>query len=416
MAATKQDVEELKVQLAERVAEVTAHADTLIDLGAEHLTKTHEEIKHEFGVMRARFGDKLLEPGQTVQAAIETSHNQMVEKVTACEQEIIKLRQELQQDQRRGGSHRWDIKDPKARGTVKFAGNQKDDVKVFTQWRKHAVIYLEKFIPGLGKFLEELVVQKKIDEYTIPNMVAKYDFEMNFDELEDALHYFLFEHLTDAAADLVESCGTDGFAMWRAINGYYEPSSHATHANIHAAVYEMSRRKAKTAAEMHGLLREFEKRLQKLTQVGGTISDIAKASIIYNMMDDVTQKTICDAGKNDDFDFMRLKIIREGSESREKAILKHSKAVPMELDALGQADEAGADGGDLNVVINPNITCFICKEKGHIARQCPHNDGKGGDARTPGANPYAGNRGKGGDGWWYGGKPDKGKSGGQRRR
>jgi len=39
--------------------------------------------------------------------------------------------------------------------------------------------------------------------------------------VEDIMHYFLFEHLTDAAADLVDSCGTEGISMWKLLNEYY---------------------------------------------------------------------------------------------------------------------------------------------------------------------------------------------------
>ena len=237
------------------------------------------------------------------------------------------------------------------------------------------------------------------EDYDEVTSLTWYDITLSYEDVKDILHYFLFEHLQDAAADLVESCGTDGVEMWKMINSYYEPASHATHANIHAQVYEMSRRKAKNSAEMHGLLRELEKRLTRLSSINGTIQPEAKASILYNMLDDATQKIVCDANKNGDWDYMRQKVIREGSEFRERAILKHSKTVPMDLDALGRADqdqsEPGAGGGEVNAVHNPNIICYLCKEKGHIARNCPHNTGQQGkgDQRTKGLSK--------GDDWWY---------------
>ena len=403
MAATIQDLETLREAFDKRINAV----DERISTGAANLSAVHDEINMAFEDLR----NQISQPGNVVHSGILGIVNQASETLTnrinICEQEILRSRSIIT-------GPKWNIKDPKARGTVKFAGEQKDDVRVFTQWRKHAVIYLEKFIPRMGKFLEEMNALTVMEGIEVSNIIAKNRIDVEFDVIQDTLHYFLFEHLTDSAADLVESCGLDGCGMWRMINSYYEPILHSTHANVHAAVYEMSRRKAKTPAEMHGLLRELEKRLVKLKQIDGDISDIAKASIVYNMMDDVTQKNVCDAGKNADFDYMRLKIIREGCESREKAILKHTKAVPMDLDSLKPAEGEGGDcqpcGAEVNAVTNPNIVCFVCKEKGHIARNCPHNDGKTSKPLTPSGR---------GDDWWYswysgkGANKGNGKSGGK---
>ncbi len=388
MAASTQDLEALRESLNERITAV----DKRIDTGGENLASVHEEIKKAFEELR----NQISQPGNVVHSSIlgivSSASEPLMTRIHQCEQEILRARGYT-------AGPKWNIKDPKARGTVKFGGEQKDDVKVFVQWRKHAVIYLEKFVPHFGKFLSEMTALATMDEVEISNIIAKNDLPLTFEEIQDTLHYFLFEHLTDAAADLVESCGLDGCDMWRTINAYYEPTSHSTHANIHAAVYEMSRRKAKTPGEMHGLFRELEKRLQKLKQIDGDITEIAKASIVYNMMDDATQKLVCDAGKNADFEFMRKKIIREGSEAREKTILKHAKTVPMELDSLEAADEDVPEcrpcGAEINAVVNPNIVCFVCKEKGHIARNCPHNDGKTSRPLTPAGR---------GDDWWYSGK------------
>ncbi len=375
----------------------------------EGLQKYEQMITTQFIEMSTKFEKAISQPGDVVhnaiQAIVRDAHDQLLNRMVELEKKIEKKPEKSE--------HRWNIKDPKARGTVKFSGDKKDDVRAFTQWRKHAVIYLEKFVPNLGKFLTAYTAAKTGEVFDVAQELFNLDIDLNYAELDDIMHYFLFEHLTDSAADLVESCGDKGFAMWKMINQYYEPQSQSTHANIHAAVYEMARKKAKIPGEMHGLLREFEKRLVKLEQIKGTISDIAKASIVYNMMDDATQKTICDGGHNDDFEYMRLKIIREGCESRERSIVKNNKATPMEIDSLEGRDVPDPflcepTIGEVNAVTNPNIVCFICKEKGHIARQCPHNEGKN----------RMSNHSKGDD-WWYAakgggkGKGQKGKSKGK---
>ena len=405
MAATTQALEALSASLNERINGLGLRMNAT----DEGLQKYEQMITTQFIEMSTKFEKAISQPGDVVhnaiQAIVRDAHDQLLNRMVELEKKIEKKPEKSE--------HRWNIKDPKARGTVKFSGDKKDDVRAFTQWRKHAVIYLEKFVPNLGKFLTAYTAAKTGEVFDVAQELFNLDIDLNYAELDDIMHYFLFEHLTDSAADLVESCGDKGFAMWKMINQYYEPQSQSTHANIHAAVYEMARKKAKTPGEMHGLLREFEKRLVKLEQIKGTISDIAKASIVYNMMDDATQKTICDGGHNDDFEYMRLKIIREGCESRERSIVKNNKATPMEIDSLEGRDVPDPflcepTIGEVNAVTNPNIVCFICKEKGHIARQCPHNEGKN----------RMSNHSKGDD-WWYAakgggkGKGQKGKSKGK---
>ena len=405
MAATTQALEALSASLNERINGLGLRMNAT----DEGLQKYEQMITTQFIEMSTKFEKAISQPGDVVhnaiQAIVRDAHDQLLNRMVELEKKIEKKPEKSE--------HRWNIKDPKARGTVKFSGDKKDDVRAFTQWRKHAVIYLEKVVPNLGKFLTAYTAAKAGEVFDVAQELFNLDIDLNYAELDDIMHYFLFEHLTDSAADLVESCGDKGFAMWKMINQYYEPQSQSTHANIHAAVYEMARKKAKTPGEMHGLLREFEKRLVKLEQIKGTISDIAKASIVYNMMDDATQKTICDGGHNDDFEYMRLKIIREGCESRERSIVKNNKATPMEIDSLEGRDVPDPflcepTIGEVNAVTNPNIVCFICKEKGHIARQCPHNEGKN----------RMSNHSKGDD-WWYAakgggkGKGQKGKSKGK---
>ena len=382
----------------EEVDEVRNVLNTRIDTMQTNLGEIVDQVKQDIADLRGKVIEELQKPDSWVNTNIAnyvTQHstttlgpiNVQIEQIAA---DLQKLERAYIGTRSGGSGNGWNIKDPKSRGTIRFLGDQKDDVKVFTTWRKHAIIYLEKFVPNIGKWLMEIIGPKAKEEgYDEVSSLTWYGIT-GYEEVKDTLHYFLFEHLQDAAADLVESCGTNGVEMWKMICSYYEPASMATHANIHAQVYEMSRRKAKNSAEMHGLLRELERRLTKLSSIDGKIQPEAKASILYNMLDDATQKIVCDANMNGNWDYMRQKVIREGSEFRERAILKHSKTVPMDLDALGRADqdqvEPGAGGGEVNVVHNPNIICYLCKEKGHIARNCPHNTGQQakGDQRAKG--------------------------------
>ena len=232
MAATMQALEELGATLNERINALGLRMNAT----DEGLLNYDQKIKTEFTTLRTQFEKAISEPGDVVhnaiQAIVRDAHDQLLGRLVELEKEIKKK-----------SEHRWNIKDPKSRGTVKFSGDKKDDVRAFTQWRKHAVIYLEKFVPGFGKFLAAYTAAKTGEVFDIQQALFDADIDYNYAELDDILHYFLFEHLTDSAADLVESCGEKGFDMWKMINQYYEPQSQSTHANIHAAVYEMARKK-----------------------------------------------------------------------------------------------------------------------------------------------------------------------------
>ncbi len=320
---------------------------------------------------------------------------------------------ELETKQQSQNLVKWDIRDPKMRGTSKFAGDKKEDVKVFTQWRKAAYLYLDKFMPKVSSILKELRRDKAdvLGYDTIRDSIHTegHPSTLEFEYVNESLYHFLSEHLTDTAADLVEPCGENGFEVWRILHEFYEPLTDATSGTVYAQVYALAGKKAKNASELYSLLRLLEARIKKLKDIGGKIEETAKASILYNMVDDTTARATRDSSKTGDFEWMRVKIIREGCELRERSML--SKATPMDLDAMKEKEQEAEKNPEeqINAVINPNIVCFICKEKGHPARLCPHNDGNGNDGKGKGKG-----QGKAGQqpSWWYGNK-GQGKGGGK---
>ncbi len=100
--------------------------------------------------------------------------------------------------------------------------------------------------------------------------------------------------------------------------------------------------------------------------------------------------------------------VREGCEAREKKISANSPR-PMDVDAMNEVDVVSPPSspeGSVDAVHNPNITCYLCREKGHIARNCPHQADKGkGKGGKSGGSPQPP--------WWYGGKSPKGGKGGK---
>ena len=288
------------------------------------------------------------------------------------------------------GGGRWCTHDPRMRGATKFAGD-KEEVKVFTDWKRAANNYLDKFSPKLSALLrrcerarwpladpsaglsEDEVFQVGVAECGMDKDTQK-------EEVEKALYSFLTEHLTDTAAEIVEPGGANAFEMWRLLHEFYEPITDATVGTVYAAVCAMAGKKAKDTATAYALLLEFDKRLARLTKVGGKITIEVKASILYNMLDDSAQKAARDTGITGDYERLRLRIIRDGCEHREKAALKAGNIDGMEERTCENSDLHNAPEGGLDAFgrkINPDIVCYICKEKGHPSFMCPKNQGGG---------------------------------------
>ncbi len=388
--------------------DLSKRLDARIDLGAQNLADQIREIRTHI--------ENLLDPNtglpgvaDFVGKTVEGLNAKVYSDLTLVHNRV----RELETKQQSQNLVKWDIRDPKMRGTSKFAGDKKEDVKVFTQWRKAAYLYLDKFMPKVSSILKELRRDKAdvLGYDTIRDSIHTegHPSTLEFEYVNESLYHFLSEHLTDTAADLVEPCGENGFEVWRILHEFYEPLTDATSGTVYAQVYALAGKKAKNASELYSLLRLLEARIKKLKDIGGKIEETAKASILYNMMDDTTARATRDSSKTGDFEWMRVKIIREGCELRERSML--SKATPMDLDAMKEKEQEAEKNPEeqINAVINPNIVCFICKEKGHPARLCPHNDGNGNDGKGKGKG-----QGKAGQqpSWWYGNK-GQGKGGGK---
>ena len=388
--------------------DLSQRLDARIDLGAQNLANHIREIKTQL--------ENLLDPNtglpgvaDFVEKTVQGLNAKVYTDLTLVHNRV----RELETKQQSQNLVKWDIRDPKMRGTSKFAGDKKEDVKVFTQWRKAAYLYLDKFMPKVSSILKELRRDKAdvLGYDTIRDSIHTegHPSTLEFEYVNESLYHFLSEHLTDTAADLVEPCGENGFEVWRILHEFYEPLTDATSGTVYAQVYALAGKKAKNASELYSLLRLLEARIKKLKDIGGKIEETAKASILYNMMDDTTARATRDSSKTGDFEWMRVKIIREGCELRERSML--SKATPMDLDAMKEKEQEAEKNPEeqINAVINPNIVCFICKEKGHPARLCPHNDGNGNDGKGKGKG-----QGKAGQqpSWWYGNK-GQGKGGGK---
>ena len=160
--ATRREITELREATKRETLELQNSTNRKFDSANTDLSNIHAAINKEFETIKSVIDQNKIGASHEVQATAE----QILNQVQQAEEELNKM---ALGDGGGREQHRWNIKDPKARGTLKFAGDAKDDVKVFVQWRKHAVIYLEKFYPKIGKLLEDVVAEKMIDEFTVPN-------------------------------------------------------------------------------------------------------------------------------------------------------------------------------------------------------------------------------------------------------
>ena len=99
----------------------------------------------------------------------------------------------------------------------------------------------------------------------------------------------------------------------------------------------MAGRKAKGPAELHALIREFERRVTRLVEAGGSIHDAAKASTIYNMMDDSAPKAARTQGYTGNYERLRITAVREGCEAREQAQNKRGPTKAVLSNAMPSA-------------------------------------------------------------------------------
>ena len=280
-------VSPLATKVEEHQRNVEKFKQDIIQGDIEVLTSIDTEVKQEVNaVTEAMKGMKrIVESLQDKIKADETHLNEAIGGLHHAVEELERKaeewgsRQSYAGDPGSGNKTKWDMNDPKMRGTDKFAGDKKQDVKVFKDWKKKALIYVDKFFPALSKVLKKC----ERAEWPLPDPAkglhtAEAVFyehasecgmstNITMEEINQAVHGFLNEHLTDDAADVVEEAGPDCFKMWRLLHEYYEPQTVATVGTMHAAVSMMAGRKAKNAAECYELLLEFDRRHKKLINV-----------------------------------------------------------------------------------------------------------------------------------------------------
>jgi len=114
-----------------------------IDVNAANIASLQGELSAQIEGIRAQMAADGMQVTGMIQDAATFPIARVQENINQVWQRLEQMKEE-----KRFGS--WNIKDPKMRGTAKFAGEKKDDVKAFVQWKKSAYIYLDKFVPNLS--------------------------------------------------------------------------------------------------------------------------------------------------------------------------------------------------------------------------------------------------------------------------
>ena len=197
----------------ERFQELTqkvTHLEGQLNLRTGTIEQNVNEVKMTVNAQLPEEVKKAMDTHMTT--VVQTIMNQVSGIVAA---QLQQIRGELEEAKKDRGkkTETWNIKDPKQRGTTKFAGDKKENVRNFTTWRKSALIYMEKFKPGITAFLNEQARLNEGDDDFVGEdvelVLKKYNFtnEETLSNIQDFVHYFLFEHLTDTAAEVIEGEG-----------------------------------------------------------------------------------------------------------------------------------------------------------------------------------------------------------------
>ena len=283
-----------------------------------------------------------------------------------------------------------------------------DKVEEWRRWRTKLLSYLDIVTPGMKKFLEEI---QNLDGSTlakkIPEDEEQWDTWIKTKEAEyghawigadrNIVYRVLQELTTGQALKVVESIPHEnGYRAWKELNLNFEPMLAGRQGQALNELQDVTRYRAKDPNETRRLVTELVSKIKVAEEITGEkISDLHARTLLLGLLDETTRQHTTSLHGTGTFIKFKIAVLEFVNNVSSGTGVK-TKATPMELGAVRHGHEHVAvpeesssedeksvktNGEEYyNEYVNaikggPNVRCYSCGGKGHIAKNCPRPSG-----------------------------------------